>query len=189
MTGSRLTTRLGVTGVAVALVLVAGSRAVPLAQTRDTASAESLRQAEAQTQALRDLVGEVRALRGVIESYTQGQIQSQTMTELLTVQQRRLADATTRLDVTRRELDGAASEVRRLAAEVSDFEDGVRQITDAARRRVLEEELPHRKQALDRQVQQEQQLRQRESELLSAVGLEEAKWNELVDRINRSLAR
>ena len=193
MTGSRRAMGILVTGVGVAVVLAAGSSVVPSAQTRDTVSTETLVQAQAQTQALRDLVAEVRALRGVIEGYTAGQAQSQTLSDLLTVQQRRVAEATTRLDVTRRELEGASAELRRLTADVSDWEDAMRRpptdAADAARRREGGGQLQQMKRDLDRQSEQEQRLRLRESDLLSALGLEEAKWSELVDRVNRSLAR
>ncbi len=72
MTGSKMAAGIVIAGVAVALVLAAGSSIAPLAQTRDPASIESQPQEREQTQELRDLVAEVRAPRGVIENYTAG---------------------------------------------------------------------------------------------------------------------
>ena len=168
-----------------AVALAAGAALVPVAQTRDTATAE----AQAQTQALRELVSEVRALRGVIEGYTEGQIRQQTLSDLLAVQQRRVSDANNRLDTARRELDGVSDNVRRLQSGAASLEEGARRTTDAKERAAIEMQFRVSKEELDRATEQESQIRARESEALSAVGFEEAKWNELVDRVNRSLTR
>jgi chromosome segregation ATPase len=173
--------------VCLAMILATVASRVPVAQTvqRDVDFAEE----RAQTQALRDLVAEVRALRAVIESYTDGQARQQTLSDLLTVQQRRVSDATMRLDAVRRELDGVSSETRRLRDQVASFDDGLRRMTDTRQRADLEAQSRAAKDELDRATEQESQLRNRESETLSAVGFEEAKWNELVDRVNRTLAK
>jgi hypothetical protein len=185
MSGFHQASRLLV-GVIAALIVVGSVAAViPSAQSRDTETA-------AQTQALRDLVGEVRALRGVIENYTQGQARVQTTTELLAIQQRRAADATARLDATRRELDAVILEGRDLAMRLSTADDEARQAQgnpqlDAKKRQQFDLALQQIKQGLEQQSQHEQLLRARESEFVSAAGLEEARWSELVDQVTRSL--
>jgi hypothetical protein len=46
----------------------------------------------------RELVNELRALRAVIERFVETQSQTQTIASLMNVEQRRMADATARLD-------------------------------------------------------------------------------------------
>lgn len=190
MARSRMAAGAAVLGVAMALVLAAGGRVAPSAQTRDTVSAETLAQAQAQTQVLRELVAEVRALRGLVEGYTQSQGQFQTMAELLSLQERRLSDATTRLDTLRRELDEATAEASRVESELASLEDASRRPAAspedrdaiALQQRMLKEQL-------ERAIDQERRLHARESEFVAAMGLEEVRWNELLDRAQRLLGR
>jgi predicted nucleic acid-binding Zn-ribbon protein len=164
---------------AVIAVLVSGATATVSAQTSD---AESVK-------ALRELVAEVRSLRATIEQYANAQIQAQAVGELLSVQQRRVADVTMRLDQMRRELDGISSESRRLSAQASDLEESLRVATDPKLRMETEMQQRALKQELERHIEQEQTLRSRETDLVNSLVVEEAKWNDLVERMNQWLRR
>ena len=161
------------------LLAAPGAVATASAQTADTESAN----------ALKELVAEVRGLRAVIEQYANAQIQAQAVGELLTVQQRRVSDVTARLDAVRRELDGSGVETRRITGALSGIEEALRRVTDPRERTQLETAQRDMKQELDRRTEQEQVIRSRESDLSSSLGLEDAKWNELVDRLNQWLRR
>jgi len=178
----------GMIGAGALLVLMLGIGArMPQAQVSNPGGSAS--EAQAQTQALRDLVAEVRALRAVIESYTAGQAQTQTLGSVLTVQQQRVSELNGRLEATRRELEGVSMNTRRLADEVQRSEDVTRRTQDSAERTRLEAQSRATREELERLNQQELQLRSRESELSGLQSSEENKLNELVDRINRSIAR
>jgi chromosome segregation ATPase len=156
-----------------------GAAATASAQTSDPESVK----------VLRELVAEVRSLRAAIEQYANAQIQAQAVGELLSVQQRRVADVTMRLDQTRRELDGTSSESRRLSAQASDLEESVRGATDPKLRIEIEMQQRALKQELERHEEQEQTLRSRETDLINSLAVEEAKWNDLVERMNQWLRR
>lgn len=161
------------------LLLAPGAASTVSAQSAD---AESVK-------ALKELVAEVRSLRAVIEQYANAQIQSQAVGELLSVQQRRVSDVTARLDSVRQELDGSASETRRITAAVTGLEESLRRASDPNERGQLEMQLRANRSELEQRAAQEQGLRGRESELLNSLGIEEAKWSELVDRLNQWLRR
>ena len=143
----------------------------------------------------RELVTEVRALRAVIERYAEGQIQTQTVTGLLDVQQRRLADVNTRLDVLRREVAGASEHMQRLTNELAAAE----RMSDSAlmkqgvaledSRREVENMRTHARNQFETNTTNLQSLRTRESELLNQLSAEEARWNELIARLDQWLRR
>lgn len=139
--------------------------------------------------ALRELVAEVRSLRATIEQYANAQIQAQAVGELLSVQQRRVADVTMRLDQMCRELDGIGSESRQLSAQASDLEESLRVASDPKLRMETEMQQRALKQELERHIEQEQTLRSRETDLMNSLVVEEAKWNDLVERMNQWLRR
>jgi hypothetical protein len=144
----------------------------------------------------RELVIEVRALRGVIERYAESQIQTQALTSLMDVQQRRLADVNTRLDAVRKELDAASLRMQDVSRRLTDSEQATPEdlrhapptATPAERRAMLEEMrgvIRHEFEALSAQVDQ---IRVRDSELRNQLAAEEGKWNELVGRLDQWLS-
>jgi hypothetical protein len=143
----------------------------------------------------RELVSEVRALRAVIERYAEGQIQTQTMTGPLDVQQRRLADINGRLDVARREAAAASERVQASTRELTSAE----RMSDSAfvkagisledSRREVESVRAHARNQYETNAAHFQALRTRESELLNQVAAEETRWNELVGRLDQWLRR
>ena len=143
----------------------------------------------------RELVSEVRALRAVIERYAEGQIQTQTVTGLLDVQQRRVADLNARLDAVRREVAGASEHVQKVTNDLAVFE----RMSDNAlvkqgttledSRREVENMRSHARNQFEMNTTNLQGLRTRESELLNQLSVEEARWTELVGRLDQWLRR
>ena len=144
----------------------------------------------------RELVTEIRALRVAIERYAEAQTQAETIGSLVTVQQQRVAEASTRLDVVRRELDGTTIRsndiARRLAAaEQMTPEDmtGPGGTPPIDRRQALAEHRTHIRFEFETVSSQLAQLRARESEALNQVTFEEGRWRELVGRMEQMLKR
>ena len=144
----------------------------------------------------RELVNEIRALRVAIERYAEAQSQAQTIGSLMTVQQQRVTDASTRLDIVRRELDGTTiryNEIsRRLAAaEQMTPQDmigpGGTPLIDA--RQALEGHRAQMRNEFEAASGQLAQLRARESETLNQVTFEEGRWRELAGRMEQMLKR
>jgi chromosome segregation ATPase len=143
----------------------------------------------------RELVNEVRALRAVIERYADTQIQTQAITGLMDVQQRRLADVNARLDALRREVGQASQEVNRLTQELTSAErlsenafvkNGI-SLDDS--RREVEGVRNHARNQVEINTTHLQSLQTRESEMLNQLAAEEGKWNELVGRLDQWLRR
>lgn len=143
----------------------------------------------------RELVSEVRALRAVIERYADGQIQTQTITGLLDVQQRRLADLNARLDTVRREVGGASEDVQKWTNELTTLE----RMSESAlmkqgssledSRREVERMRTLARNQFEMTASHLQSLRAREGELLNQLAAEESRWNELVGRLDQWLRR
>jgi chromosome segregation ATPase len=172
-------------GAVLAAAIIGIPAAVVLsAQARDGDSAIS-----------RELVNEVRALRGVIERYADAQIQTQAMTGLMDVQQRRQADVNARLDALRRELGEASQQMNKLTQELASYE----RMTENAlvkagvslddSRREVEALRAHTRHQVEINTMHLQGLQARESELLNQLAAEEAKWNELVGRLDQWMRR
>jgi chromosome segregation ATPase len=143
----------------------------------------------------RELVTEVRALRTAIERYADAQVQTQTVTALLDVQQRRMADLNGRLDTVRREVAGASEHVQKLTNDLATFE----RMSDAAlvkqgvsledSRREVDSMRSHARNQFEMNATNLQGLRTRENDLLNQLATEEARWNELVGRLDQWLRR
>lgn len=144
----------------------------------------------------RELVNEIRALRAVIERFAETQSQTQTIASLMGVQQRRMAEATGRLDTVRRELDAAAiryADVSRRLAAADQMTP--RDMTGPAGtppldgRRVLDELRSQLRYEFESVSAQVAQLRARESEILNQVAVEDGRWRELTGRMEQWLNR
>jgi hypothetical protein len=171
---------------AIVSIAVLGSAVVMLsAQARDGEPVAS-----------RELLNEIRALRAAIERFAQVQTQTQTIASMMTVQQRRLADATSRLDIVRRELDATNLRFndvsRRLAAaeQMSPADmTGPPTTPPVDRRRVLEEHRSQLRDEFESVSGQLAQLRAREADILNQTAVEEGKWRELTGRMEEWLKK
>jgi chromosome segregation ATPase len=144
----------------------------------------------------RELVNEIRALRMAIERYAEAQAQTQTIGSLITVQQQRVAEASTRLDVVRRELDATTIRYNDVARRLAAAEQmtpgdmiGPGGTPPIDRRQALEEHRSQLRIEFESVSGQLAQLRARESETLNQVAFEEGRWRELAGRMEQMLKR
>jgi hypothetical protein len=146
--------------------------------------------------ASRELLNEIRALRAVIERFAEGQTQTQTIASLMTIQQRRMAEATARLDVVRRELDTMNlhyNDVSRRLAGADQMTakdligpDGKAPVDPRQALEELREGLRSEFEGISAKLGQ---LRARESEILNQAAFEEGRWRELTSRMEEWLKR
>jgi hypothetical protein len=139
--------------------------------------------------AIKELTGEIRSLRASIERTSESQLQGQILGLYLSLQQNRVAQANSRLDVVRRELDGLTNRSREIAQRAATLDQALTQETDPAKRRDLEDEQRAMKQAAEQVVGQEQQGRARETEAYQTAQSEEQRWTELISRLEQLLKK
>jgi hypothetical protein len=139
--------------------------------------------------AIRELTSEVRGLRTAIERTSESQLQSQILGLYLNLQQNRLMNATARLDAVRRELEALGNSTRELTQNVGVMEAALPQETDPVRRRALEQQLRDQKQELERLAAQEEQIKARETEAYQSSQSEEARWTDLINRLEQLLKK
>ena len=166
--------------IAVGMAVAAGL-AVALAQ-EPAQSRETVR-------AIQELTAEIRTLRLAVTHSAETQLQGQVLGLYLNLQQGRVLQANARLDMVRREIDGASTRARDLADDLAGLEARLPQESDPERRREVEAQMRATKQQLDRFSAQEQHIRNREGEIFQAAQTEEARWNELVARLEQLLKK
>jgi putative cell wall-binding protein len=163
-----------------AMMAIAGDSAV---------SAQDSAQSGDAAKAIRELTGEIRSLRTAIERTAENQLQSQVLGLYLNLQQNRVAQATARLDGARRELEGLTNNEREIAQNTAASDLALTQETDPAKRREFEVALRAMKQDAERVAAQLQQVRTREAEAYQAEQAEEARWTELIGRLEQLLKK
>jgi hypothetical protein len=146
-------------------------------------------QAADTVKAIRELTGEVRSLRVAIERTAESQLQGQILGLYLSLQQNRVTHATSRLDAVRRELDTITTNARELTQNAAALDTALSQEADPAKRQQLEQQIRDQKVELERMAAQEQQLRAREGEADQATQTEEARWTELISRLEQLLKK
>jgi flagellar biosynthesis GTPase FlhF len=139
--------------------------------------------------AIRELTGEVRSLRAAIEHTSETQLQGQILGLYLSLQQNRVSQAIARLDNVRRELEALGNGARELTQNAAAMEAALAQETDPAQRKAIEEQLRAQKQELERMTAQEQQVRAREAEADQSSQTEEARWTDLISRLEQLLKK
>jgi hypothetical protein len=171
--------------LAIIVAALGGAAVVLSAQARDSEPATS-----------RELLNEIRALRAAIERFADVQTQTQTIASMMTIQQRRLADATARLDVVRRELDAMSLHYNDVSRRLA----GADQMTPkdligpdgkppADPRQALEEHRAGLRIEFEGISAKLGQLRARESEILNQAAFEEGRWRELTSRMEEWLKK
>jgi hypothetical protein len=139
--------------------------------------------------AIRELTGEIRSLRATIERTSESQLQSQVLGLYLNLQQSRVTQAGARLDGFRRELDGLTNRDRELAQAAAGIDLESTQETDSAKRREIEMRRRAVKAEAEQVAVQLQQVRSREAEAFQAAQTEEARWTELISRLEQLLKK
>jgi hypothetical protein len=131
------------------------------------------------------LVREVQQLRLAVEESTRAQSQLQMLSVMLSAQQSRLVQFANRLDATRRELADAAMRTAEANRLVKMFQGD----TAADDREEAASLMKMFKPQADAAARREQELRTRETELLQAYQTEEARWMDLMARLEQSTKR
>jgi DNA repair exonuclease SbcCD ATPase subunit len=133
------------------------------------------------SQTMQALLSEVRQLRAAIERAMSLQPRIQITLERMQVEQRRIEQLSKPLEDVRRQLgDHARFAGQQAAVEAQLFAE-----QDPNRRRQLEDTVKAIKAEAERRSVEDVQLRAGESELLSALQAEQAKMNELSDRLDK----
>ena len=162
---------------AIVAIPAAGAVRAQLPQANDTASA------------IKELTVEIRTLRSAIERTSESQLQSQVLGLYLNLQQNRVAQATARLDGFRRELEGLTNRDRELAQAAASGDLALTQETDPAKRKAMEQEQRAMKEEAERVSVQLQQVRNREAEASQSSQTEEARWTDLISRLEQLLKK
>lgn len=169
--------RRGAAAVA-AVIVTAGCTVALFAQANDAAPGS-----------LAELTTEIRQLRFAIEQSTRTQTQAQALGIFLSAQQSRILQVTARLDAARKELDGLAHQSAAQTNAVTALETELARTTDPNERAALEQRAAGLKLELKAVAAMEQQARTREAEMLQAWQQEEARWNELIARLQQLVQR
>jgi chromosome segregation ATPase len=162
-------------------IVTIGCTAVVLAQGRNTAPDTS--------GSLAPLTEEIRQLRLAVEESARSQAQTQALGVYLSVQQSRLLQLATRLDAARKDLDTATARSNQIATTLTSVEDTLPRVTELQERGALESEIRALKQERVRVGTAEQQARTREAELSQAMQLEDARWSDLISRLELLIKR
>ena len=135
---------------------------------------------------LGELTAEIRQLRFAIEQSSRTQTQAQALGIFLSAQQSRITQVTARLDDARRELQEITQQSRAFANELAAIDAATaRMAADPAERLALEDRSKSLKLELKSTAEQEQQARVHEADMMQAWQQEEARWNDLIARLQQ----
>lgn len=167
--------------LATVVAVTVGSAVALLAQNSATSSASD--------GSLAAVVHEIRQLRLAIEESARTQSQAQALTTYLSVQQMRLSQTTARRDDARRELDSLVVDQQNILRQLSELDAALPLLTDPRQRdsyESLKQNTKRREQQIAAHVEQ---ARGREAELAQVAQDEEARWSELVGRLEQLTRR
>lgn len=135
------------------------------------------------------LTAEIRQLRLAVEESTRAQTQTQALAVYLSAEQSRLVQVAARLDAARKDLDAVTARSRQIAAQLANIDEVLARTTDADERSRLALEGPALKREVERVTLQEQVARSREAELLQMLQTEDARWSDLISRLEQLIKR
>ena len=129
------------------------------------------------------LTAEVQQLRLAVEESMRSQTQTQALGVYLSAQQSRILQVASRLDASRRDLEGITNRSQATANRLANIDDSLSNVTNPNERLGLENE--KRMMVLEQKSisLQEQQARDREAELSQALQIENDRWTELIKRL------
>lgn len=145
-------------------------------------------QTEAGAGSVAGLMREVQQLRLAVEESMRTQSQIQMLSVALSAQQSRLMQVANRLDATRRDLAEAIQQAAEVTRLLSMFQGDQAASTPEDREEAADLMKMFKPQA-DAAARREQQLRAREAELVQLHQAEEARWTDLVARLEQSVKR
>ena len=135
------------------------------------------------------LTAEVRALRGAVEESGRRQTETQAMGVDLAAQQNRMTQLAQRLEGIRTQLAGVQKESAQAASMVTAAQEAIASSPNAQERQAAVEMLAAFKRQAAQTAEQEQRLRARELELYQTIQQDEARWTELIGRLETIIRR
>ena len=129
------------------------------------------------------LVGEMRQLRVALEDSSKNQTQIQALAVYLSAEQSRMVQLANRLDAARAEVPVATERAREMAAALAHAQSEIATMTEVTVRQEMEAGLPPLKRKADEAAAAELAARNREIEFRAALQTEEARWTDLIQRL------
>jgi predicted nucleic acid-binding Zn-ribbon protein len=167
---------------ATAIVIVTGALTIVWAQ--DTGSTQAIPGGS-----LAELTAEVRALRAAIQDAAKVQTDTQALGVYLSAQQSRLIQAAARLDAARADTRTSSARATELAQRVASTEADVATVWDVKERAHLTGMLELFKQQRDAAQSEVSRLLIVENDLLAAYNADEARWVDLIGRLEQTIRR
>lgn len=137
---------------------------------------------------LRELTAEVRELRLALQAAGREQTQMQAVSIALTAQHSRLMQVSARLDTSEKDLAAAVAQTQAALKLVADAQNEARTATPVGREH-WEAVAKLRKAEADAAQEAENRVRTRQLDLMSAFRTEEARWLDLVARLEEIVKR
>ena len=134
---------------------------------------------------LAELTAEIRLLRAVIEQSTRTQTQAQALGIFLSAQQSRIVQVTARLDMARQNRETVVRRSSETAQALAQMEAATGRLTNPAERAAIEQGVEELKLQVKSLATQEQQARTNEAAMTQAWQQEEARWNDLIARLQQ----
>ena len=173
-------TRIAKLGMVVGLLAICLATPQPsLAQASQSAAPEQ----SGEPQTMQALLSEVRQLRLVLQRLSLSGFRAQIMVERLRMQQSLVNQLTSQLDNIRESFPDSKTRQQWIGERIKDLEKGLNQESDPARRGQLEREYKEAKFEAERITQWDQQQRERETQVVARMQIEQAKLSELNDRL------
>jgi len=135
------------------------------------------------------LTEEVRQLRLTLTDSAKSQTQIQAMTVYLSAQQSRLGQISGRLDKAHADVVAASAEAQSVNTRFNEFQAAMAKVTDPAERAGLTEMATVMKRQRDTAIDRENEARARENEQFNAFQTEEARWLDLIARLEALVKR
>lgn len=138
---------------------------------------------------LAELTAEVRQLRVAIQDAGRTNTQMQSIAIALTAQQGRLVQVTSRLDKADEELQIASKKADEARRELATFQERLARPRPDESRAELQRMVDGFKEVAGQLTDEENRVRQRQQELMNAYRTEEARWHELVAKLEEIIKR
>src|SRR6185295_5182066 len=135
------------------------------------------------------LTAEVRQLRVAVEDGTRRQAEVQALAVSLSARQSRMLQLNARIDALRTEIAGAQQRAKQSAFFLDSAQKDAAQSTDPEERKQATEMLALFKQGADEAASSIETLRRRESDLQTALQIEEQRWSDLINRLEQSVRK
>lgn len=161
---------------------------IAVAMTMSAAAVIAQRSTDAPGGSLADVAAELRQLRLAVEESTRRQTETHALGVFVSGQQSRLVQATTRLDGARRELDVVSNRSNQLSTALTDSEAEIRS-AKPEERPALELHARRLKEELEMIGPQLQRAQMREAELSQVLQAEEARWTDLLTKLEQLVRR